>query len=117
MIAAAPLAAPAQQATELEADVVQRIARCMVSGLPEDWTVAVLSLELDAPGGDDGEVAYGFLRSPEAEKFESFTPCNQKAPAAALLEARANQPPERRNWKQARLTLHRDGKFEVKYEY
>ena len=114
---AIPLATRAQQASELELQVVQNISKCLLSGLPEDWRSAFVVLELDAPGSNNGEVSYVFLRSPEAEKFEPFTPCDQKAPATALLEVRKNQAPERRNWKFARLTLHRDGKFEVKYEY
>ena len=116
-LAFAPLLARAQEATGDEARLVQRIAGCLLVGLPEDWRTAMVVLELDRPGGDNGEVSYLFLRSPNAEKFEPFTPCDQNGPAAALLEARNSQPTDRRNWKFARLTLHRDGKFEVKYEY
>ena len=117
LLALTPFAARAQQASDSERQLVDRVAQCLVAGLPEDWRTAVLRLELDAPGADNGTVSYLFLRSPEAEKFESFSPCDAKAPAVALLDSRKDQAPERRNWKLARLTLHRDGMFEVKYEY
>ena len=117
ILALTPLAARAQQATDLEQGVVQDIARCLLPGLPQQWRVAIVSLELDTPGGNNGEVTYVFLRSAEAEKYEPFKPCDHKAPAAALLQARDSQPAERRNWRFARLLLYSDGKFEVKERF
>jgi hypothetical protein len=116
LLVLAPFAARAQQASEQERQMVESIARCLLPGLPPTWVTVYLVLELDAPGGDNGEVSYVFMRA-AGNKLETFKPCDPKAPAAALLEARKDQAPERRNWKFARLTLHRGGKFEVNYEY
>jgi hypothetical protein len=117
VLALAPLAARAQPASELELQVVQDIAKCLLTGLPEDWRIAHVVLELTAPGADGGEARYVVERGSQAETLVAFAPCDTKAPAQALIDARARQPLERRNWKFAHLVLHRDGKFEMKYEY
>ena len=40
-----------------------------------------------------------------------------RKPAVTLIEARKLLPASQRGWIGARLTIHRDGKFSLKYEY
>ena len=121
-LAAASLAAAAQApagkaATKSESDAVTSIVECMVPGLPEDWKEAVMVIELAKPGDETGAVQYLVARGRSAVPEERFTPCDVRKPAMALIEARRQQQAALRGWTGARLTIQRDGKFSLKYEY
>jgi len=121
LLAAAPLVFPsparAQQASEKETEVMQAIGRCLLAGLPEDWYRAQVIVELEAAGAPSGDVRYLMSRTLSRDKFEPFKPCDDTAPAKALVELRKEQPPERAGWKVARFMLNRDGKFDLHYDY
>ncbi len=113
----APLVAFAQDASEAEKAVLSDIAKCLVAGLPSDWRDAEMTVELPAPGAKSGEVAYRVRRELSGGDFEPFLPCDERRPARALVDLREKQAPERAAWKSARFVLHRDGKFDLKYDY
>ncbi len=117
LLALAPFAARAQQASETETRIVGEIAKCLLAGLPADWQRAHVVVDLDEPGALDGGVRYLFSRALSRDKLEPFTPCDPKEPAKALVELRKLQPPERGGWKSARFVLNRDGKFDLTYDY
>ncbi len=110
-------AARAQEASEEQKKIVTVISRCLIAGLPEDWHQARAIVDLDEPGGKEGSARYLFSRTLSRDQFEPFTPCAGEDAAKALVETRTLQPPERRGWKSARFVLHRDGKFDLTYDY
>jgi hypothetical protein len=108
--------AQAQEASEQEKAVLTGIAQCLVAGLPQDWRQAEMNVILPAPGAVGGEVNYRMSRSLSGD-LEPFQPCDARKPAQALVEMRKLQPPEVASWNAARLVIHRDGKFDLKYDY
>ena len=121
LLAAALLVSPswayAQKANETETEVLQAIAKCLLAGLPQDWYRAQVVVQLEKPNAPDGEVRYVFSRALARDQFERFKPCDEQAPAKALVELRKELPPERRGWRAARFVLNRDGKFDLSYDY
>ena len=117
LAALAPLAAPAQTASQAETEVVSRIAGCLVQGLPEDWQRIHMIVELAEPGAGTGDVRYLVARAGSADFVEPYLPCDTRTPALILLEAREQQTPERRGWTGARIVLYRNGKFQLNYDY
>jgi hypothetical protein len=71
----------AQQASPEESKIIQAIFGCMAAGLPEDWQHAMMTLDLSAPGAQDGEVRYLVVRGNAAEGPQVFRPCDLRAPA------------------------------------
>lgn len=121
-LAAASLGAGAQApagkaASKSEAGTVTAIIECMAPGLPGDWTEAVMVVELAKPGDETGSVQYLVARGGSAPPAEPFNPCDIRKPAMALIEARRELPAARRGWTAARVTIYRDGKFGLKYDY
>ena len=112
----APLAALPQEASEEEKVILSSIAQCMVAGLPQDWRRAEMNVMLPAAGADGGEVNYRMSRALGGEP-EPFQPCDSRKPAQALVELRSLQTPERAGWNSARFVIHRDGKFDLTYDY
>ncbi len=110
--------APAgKAASTTEADAVMSIIECMAPGLSEDWKEAVMVMQLDKPGEETGAVQSLMARGNAAVPDERFIPCDVRKPALILLEIRRRQPAAQSGWTGARLTIHRDGKFSLKYEY
>jgi len=121
-LAAASMGATAQApagkaASKTESSAVTSIVECMVPGLPEDWREAAMVVELAKPGDDTGAVQYLVARGEAKVPDQRFVPCDLRKPAVALIEARKLPPEAQRGWTGARLTIHRDGKFNLKYEY
>jgi hypothetical protein len=121
-LAAASLGAAAQTpagkaASKSENAAVTEIVQCMVAGLPEGWSEAVMVIALAKPGDETGAVEYLMSRGPAAAPTERFTPCDVRVPAMRLIEARKELPAARRGWIGARLSILHDGKFSLKYEY
>jgi hypothetical protein len=110
--------APAgKAASKSEASAVTSIVECMIPGLPGDWTEAAMVIELAKPGDETGSVQYLVARGGASAPAEPFTPCDIRQPAMTLIEARKELPAARRGWTGARVTIHRDGKFGLKYDY
>ena len=116
LAALAPLAASAQQLSEQETNIVESIAQCMAAGLPEDWQRAEMTVVLPQAGASGGEVTYRVSRGAEGRPVP-FRPCDDRKPAQALVEMRRLQAPELAAWSSARLVIHREGKFDLKYDY
>jgi hypothetical protein len=116
LITAAPLAG-AQEASPEQMEAASAVAKCLIAGLPADWYEAQVIVTLDAPGALSGEGRYVFSRQLARNNMEPFKPCDSRNPARALVEMRRLQPVERRGWKSARFVLHRDGKFDLTYDY
>lgn len=116
LLALAPLAALAQEASEQEREVLSSIAQCLVAGLPQDWRRAEMNVMLPEPGADGGEVNYRVSRSLDGS-LEPFRPCDDHKPAQALVEMRKLQTQELARWNVARFVIYRDGKFDLKYDY
>ena len=121
-LAAASLGAAAQApagkgASKSEADAVSSIIECMAPGLTEDWTQVVMVVQLDKPGDATGAVQYLVARGKATAPEERFTPCDVRKPALALIGIRQQQQASLRGWTGARLTILRDGRFSLKYEY
>jgi len=117
LIALAPLAASAQEATPEETATLTAVARCLLPGLPKDWNEAQVVVTLDSPGAASGEGRYLFSRQLSQAEQEPFTPCATMNPVRALIEMRSQQSAERRGWTGVRFVLHRDGKFDLTYHY
>jgi hypothetical protein len=122
LLVLAPAAVRAQApgdlpASEDETRVLGEIAKCLLAGLPQDWRQAEMKVDLTAPGADGGEVSYLVTRMLAGGAAEPFLPCDGRQPARVLAEMRKIQTPQRAAWSAARFVIHRDGKFELKYDY
>lgn len=118
LLAAAPFAARAQQATEAETKLLNEIAQCLAVGLPPDWRQAEMLVELKSPEAETGDVRYLMMRNLSGGQFEPFSPCDERQAARALVvEMRKLQPAEKRGWKGARFVVHRNGKFDLTFDY
>jgi hypothetical protein len=118
LLAAAPLAAQAQEASEEETKLLNEIAQCLAVGLPHDWRQAEMLVELKSPEAETGDVRYLMMRNLSGGQYEPFSPCNERQAARALVvEMRKLQPPEKRAWKGARFVVYRNGKFDLTLDY
>ena len=104
-----------QQANPTETEIVSDIAKCLVRGVPPDWTRAQMEFVLDQPGATTGNVFYQVARKDGGDRLESFTPCDAELPPNMLLRLRGTQ--ERQDWRVARLVVERDGSFRLNYQY
>ena len=116
-LGAAAQAPAGKAASKTESAAVTEIVECMAPGLPEDWSEALMVMQLDKPGDQTGAVQYLVARGAAKVPEERFGPCDVRKPALALLEVRKQQAAAQRGWTGARLSVHRDGKFSLKYEY
>jgi hypothetical protein len=116
LTAAAP-AAFGQAASQAETEAISAIGECLLEGLPSDWRLAQMIVELPEPLAATGSAQYLVARGEIKDRLEPFTPCDVRKPARTLIEIRERQPPERRGWTAARLVLHPDGRFELNYDY
>jgi hypothetical protein len=96
---------------------VEKIAACLAQGAPADWRRLVMVVDLAMPGAAAGDVRYLATREGTPDQFEPFTPCDVRMPAQTLLEARKSQAAGRERWTGARITLLRDGSFQLQYDY
>jgi hypothetical protein len=118
LLAAAPFAARAQQASEPETALLNQIAECLAAGLPRDWREAQMLIELQTPEAQTGDVRYLMTRNLSAGQLEPFSPCDEREPARVLVvEMRKLQPAETGAWKGARFVVHRDGRFDLTFDY
>jgi hypothetical protein len=113
-----PAMVHAQGASREEVRAVEEIGECLLEGLPQDWRIAHVIVELAEPGADTGRVQYlvGREDAPDNE-LEPFTPCDTRQPARRLLEVRKEQPADRRGWTTARLVINAYGEFSLTYDY
>jgi hypothetical protein len=116
-LAAAPAGLFAQGASISETNAVARIAECLAEGPPPDWQQLYMVIELSEPGAETGAVRYLARRASAPDEPVAYTPCDTRKPAKILIESRKQQPPERKGWTSARLVIHSDGKFDLKYDY
>lgn len=116
LLAAAPVIGFGQTASREEGQAVTQIAECMAKGPPEDWQRLYMIIELPEPGAPAGRVRYMATRDFAPDPV-AYTPCDPQKPAKILMDARETQPPERRNWTGARLVIHRNGRFDLNYDY
>lgn len=108
---------PDKAASDAETRTVADIVDCMVAGLPEDWRAAAMEINLEKPMDDTGGVRYLMTREEGTPPSEPFTPCDVKKPARLLIELRNLQPPARRGWIGAQVSIRRDGRFGIRYGY
>src|SRR5262249_39764191 len=73
--AAAQALAQGQSATDAERRAVGDIVDCMVSGLPEDWKIAAMEINLEKPMDETGSVRYSMSREDDSPPSEPFQPC------------------------------------------
>jgi len=120
VIALGTLALPAgaQQATEAQTQVLLDITKCLAAGLPDSWEEAEMLVELEKPGAETGNVRYLVRRRLSGGQYEPFRPCDERQAAQALVrDFRKLQTAKQRNWKGARFVIHRDGKFDLTFDY
>ena len=115
LLVAAPLA-EAQVPPE-QNEILTAMARCMLAGLPPDWYEARVVVTLDEPGAASGSGRYEYARQLTRDEWVPFTPCASANPARTLAGMRGFLAEDRRNWSAARFVLHRDGKFDLTYDY
>lgn len=112
------LPAEAQQATDAQTKVLLEIAKCLAAGLPENWEAAEMLVELKKPGAETGDVRFLVRRRLSGGQYEPFRPCDERQAAQALVrDFRKLQTAKQRNWKGARFVIHRDGKFDLTFDY
>ena len=111
-----PLDGFGQTASKAEADLVQDLAPCLVQGAPPDWQRLYMIVELPESGAPTGRVRYLAAREAVPEPVD-YVPCDPQKMAKLLMESRGDQAPERRGWTGARLTVHRNGRFDLNYDY
>jgi hypothetical protein len=107
----------AQKASDEQNRVVGEVAQCLQAGLPPDWAVAEMRVELKTPGASSGDVGYVMRRKLSGGQFEPFRPCNEKTAARTLLDIRKSQPKERAAWTGAKLVIRSEGSYDLTFEY
>ena len=113
-----PSLAFAQKATPKQEEILLEIAKCLAAGLPENWEQAEMLVELEKPGAEKGNVRYLVRRKLSGGQYEPFRPCDERKAAQALVkDFRPLQSAQQRNWRGARLVVHRDGKFDLTFDY
>ena len=115
LLAAAPLGAAAQSASDEQTRAVSAIAECLAVGLPEQWKRFQMTIELPAPFSDTGGVLY-MVTLPN-DRMQPIKPCDPGLPPRRLLGIRDSQPEKERGWTKAILTMRPDASFDLKYEY
>ncbi len=114
----APVAtALAQTANQEQNRIVGEVAACLQAGLPQDWAVAEMRVELKEPGADSGDVSYLMRRKLSGGQYEAFRPCNERTAARTLLEVRKSQSNDRRAWTSAKLILRSEGSYDLTFDY
>jgi hypothetical protein len=113
--ALAPLAAAAQTASRSQVDTVSSVAECLAVGLPSQWKVLRVVVELPEPYAESGAVRYQVTLLDDRD--EPFTPCDPRLPPAKLVELRDSQPTSERGWNMVILTMKPDASFDLKYRY
>ena len=116
-LAAASQGALAQTANVEQNRIVGEVAACLQAGLPPDWAVAEMRVDLKAPGADTGNVSYVMRRKLAGGQFEAFRPCDEKTAARTLLEIRKSQPKDRAAWTSAKLILRSEGSYDLTFDY
>ncbi|HUQ77114.1 MAG TPA: hypothetical protein VM183_20515 [Burkholderiales bacterium] len=116
LAAALPAIGFAQTASESETKAVLQIAECLADGPPQDWQQLFMVIELPEAGSSSGRARY-LVSSDFAPDPVPYIPCDGKKPAQILMDARSEQPAERRGWTGARLVIHRSGRFDLNYDY
>ena len=106
-----------QEASQQENDAVITIVKCMVAGLPEDWNIAVMEINLEKPLDQTGDARYSVGRGQDMRPTEAFVPCDPALPPKTLIEARKFQSKARQGWIGASVTVLRNGKFGIRYGY
>jgi len=114
---AAQALAQGQDATDAERRAVGDIVDCMVAGLPENWRIAEMQVNLEKPMDQTGAVRYLMSRADDAPPAEPFEPCDLKRPARTLIDLRSSLPPSQRAWIGAEVRVLRDGRFGIRYGY
>ena len=117
VFAAAQALGQGQDATDAERRAVGDIVDCMVAGLPEDWKIAAMQINLEKPMDQTGAVRYLVSREDNAPPAEPFEPCDVKRPARMLIELRNSLQPSQRGWIGAEVRVLRDGRFGIRYGY
>lgn len=110
-------AATAQKANDEQNRIVGEVAACLQAGLPQDWTVAEMRVDLKAPGAESGDVSYLVRRKLSGGQYEPFRPCNERTAARTLLEVRKSQSKDRRSWTSAKLILRSEGSYDLTFDY
>ncbi len=117
LLLVAPALAHAQKASDEQNRIVGEVAACLQAGLPPDWAVAEMRVELKKPGADTGDASYVMRRKLSGGQFEPFRPCDEKKAARTLLEVRKSQAKDRRAWSGARLVLRSEGSYDLTFDY
>jgi hypothetical protein len=117
VFAATQALAQGQDATDAERRTVGDIVDCMVQGLPEDWKIAAMEINLEKPMDQTGGVRYSMSRQDNTPPSEPFEPCDVKRPARLLIELRSSLVPAQRGWIGAEVRVLRDGRFGIRYGY
>jgi len=98
-------------------DIVQEIANCMLSKLPEGWQVAQLEVNERSRDGKQREFEASYSYADSKGMGTAFTPCDLREPALNLYKLNAALDPDKRNWTRATLLFSKEGKFELQYDY
>jgi hypothetical protein len=107
----------AQKASDEQNRIVGEVAQCLQAGLPPDWAVAEMRVELKSAGASSGDVAYVMRRKLSGGLFEPFRPCDEKTAARTLLDIRKSQPKDRAAWSGAKLVLRAEGTYDLTFDY
>ena len=110
-----PAAAPAS--TIKPDEVVQNIARCMLANAPQDWRSATLEIKETGNSGRERAFEANYTWTDAAGKVQPLAPCNPQEPAVNLYRLNETLSPEKRQWTRAVLSLTKEGKFDIKYDY
>lgn len=110
-----PAAAPAS--TIKPDEVVQNIARCMLATAPQDWRSATLEIKETGNSGRERAFEANYTWTDAAGKVQPLAPCNPQEPAVNLYRLNETLSPEKRQWTRAVLTVTKEGKFDIKYDY
>jgi hypothetical protein len=99
--------------------VIERMFGCMAPGLSKDWKKAWVVVTAANPGEVPGKFEIKTFYADDAadRAGQPLKPCGWDPFVEGFFELNQNLPEDRRAWKSARLTITREGKFELTYDY
>lgn len=118
-LAAALLAAPAHAQQQPDPKAIQEIFDCLAVGLPKDWKKAWVVVSDWGEAGKERKYEGKFYYATSAAD-SAGTPlitCDAQKTAKGVIALNTALAPEKRRWKQARLTFTSEGKFDLHYDY
>jgi hypothetical protein len=99
-------------------EIVGLVGQCMAENAPDDWQTFIFKLQLAEAGSKKPpSVEHKVITGAAGNAPQDLKPCREDYIPKAVNTFRENQDEKARRWTGIVLTIQRDGKFSVNFEY